>query len=180
MFKLIIDEHIELRMIENNDAKRLFELIDTNRDRLKGWFDWPDKVKQESDARDYINYIKKNVGLVGSMHASIWYDGLMIGMISHQNYKPSNASIAIGYWLDQDFEGKGIMTKVVKEMITYAFYIGLNKVEIFCAVENQKSRRIPEKLGFVQEGIIRDAEKLHGAYIDDVIYGMLKGEWHED
>jgi ribosomal-protein-serine acetyltransferase len=180
MFKLIIDENVELRMIESNDIKRLYELIDGNRERLKEWFDWPDRVKSESDTRDYISFIRKNIGLTGHMHAGIWYNEFLIGIISHQNFKASNASIAIGYWLDKDYEGKGIMTRAVKEMISYAFYIGINKVEIFCAVQNSKSRRIPEKLGFVQEGIIRGAERLNGEYIDDVIYGILKGEWNED
>jgi ribosomal-protein-serine acetyltransferase len=55
----------------------------------------------------------------------------------------------------------------------------LNKVEIHCAVDNKRSRAIPERLGFTQEGIIRANQWLYDHYVDDVIYGMLASEWSE-
>jgi ribosomal-protein-serine acetyltransferase len=48
-----------------------------------------------------------------------------------------------------------------------------------CAVENKKSRKIPERLGFREEGTIRQAEWLHEHFIDLVIYGMLASEWRD-
>jgi ribosomal-protein-serine acetyltransferase len=53
----------------------------------------------------------------------------------------------------------------------------LNRVEINCGVENKKSRKIPEKLGFREEGVIRQAKWLHDHFYDLVIYGMLADEW---
>jgi ribosomal-protein-serine acetyltransferase len=41
-----------------------------------------------------------------------------------------------------------------------------------------KSRAIPEKLGFVQEGITRQEEWLYDHYVDHVIYGLLAKDWH--
>lgn len=75
-------------------------------------------------------------------------------------------------------QGKGIIRNVVHAMIQYAFNnLELNKVEIRVAVNNQKSRAIPEKLGFVKEGHSRRAEWLYDHYMDHVIYGMLYEEW---
>lgn len=177
MFKIQINDSLDVRLIELNHANDLYVLIEKNRERLKEWFDWTDKVQNETDAKNYIHYVKGHIGKIGFMHASIWEHDKMIGVISHQNYKASNHSISIGYWLDIDSEGKGIMTDVVKAMTSYAFYQGLNKVEIFCAVGNSKSSRIPEKLNFTKEGLIRSAERLHGKYIDNYVYGMLAHEW---
>ena len=53
----------------------------------------------------------------------------------------------------------------------------MNRIEITCADDNIKSRAIPERLGFKQEGIKRDGEICDGAYRDLVIYGLLKREW---
>jgi len=63
----------------------------------------------------------------------------------------------------------------------YAFKeLNLNKVEIRAALENKKSRGIPERLNFVNEGCNRQAEWLYDHYVDHVIYGMLAEEWIEE
>ena len=89
-----------------------------------------------------------------------------------------NRSTSIGYWLAEGYQGKGIMIKSCRSLIDYAFgNLGLNRVEIRCAVENSRSRAIPKNLGFTKEGIIRDAEWLYDHYVDHVVYGMLSEEW---
>jgi ribosomal-protein-serine acetyltransferase len=87
--------------------------------------------------------------------------------------------ISIGYWLDEKYVGKGIMTKACIEFINYAFDVyKLNRVEIRCAEDNLKSRAIPERLGFTKEGIIRDGELLNDGYTNCIIYGLLRREWN--
>ena len=50
----------------------------------------------------------------------------------------------------------------------------LNKIEIRVATENVKSRALPERFGFKEEGVIRDAEWLYDRYVDHVVYGLLR------
>ena len=67
------------------------------------------------------------------------------------------------------------MTKSVKEVIEIGkSYYSLRRFDIRCAVENHRSRAIPERLGFKNEGIIRQAEKVYDNYLDHVVYGLLK------
>ena len=81
----------------------------------------------------------------------------------------------IGYWLGQEYNGKGVMTKSVNELIEIGhIYYSLRRFDIRCAVENSRSRAIPERLGFKNEGIIRQAEKVYDNYFDHVVYGLLK------
>jgi hypothetical protein len=47
----------------------------------------------------------------------------------------------------------------------------------FAAIENSRSRAIPERLGLKKEGIIRDAEWLYDHYVDHMLYTLLKSEW---
>jgi ribosomal-protein-serine acetyltransferase len=71
------------------------------------------------------------------------------------------------------------MTRVAKALTDYAFNeLGLNKVDISAAAENKKSRSIPERLGFVNEGCIRQAEWLYDHYVDHIVYGMLAKDWN--
>jgi len=70
------------------------------------------------------------------------------------------------------------MTKVCEALTEYAFReLELNKVDIRAAEKNLRSRRIPERLNFKQEGTIRSAEWINDHYVDHVVYGMLKNEW---
>ena len=70
------------------------------------------------------------------------------------------------------------MTTVVAFITDYCFTtLQLNRVVIECAVDNTRSRKIPERLGFQQEGILRDAELLYGSYHDIAVYAMLAKDW---
>ena len=53
----------------------------------------------------------------------------------------------------------------------------LNRVAIPVAVENAKSRAIPERRGFTSEGIRREAEWLYDHFVDHVMYAMLSADW---
>ncbi|MNS61051.1 putative ribosomal N-acetyltransferase YdaF [compost metagenome] len=89
-----------------------------------------------------------------------------------------NRKASIGYWLGSAYQGKGLMTKSCKALIDYSFAeLGLNRIEIRAGVGNQKSRSIPERLGFTEEGVIRQAELNEDRYIDHVVYGILASEW---
>ncbi len=87
---------------------------------------------------------------------------------------------SLGYYLDKQFEGHGIMTQAVEALIKYCFdEIELNRIEISAAVNNEKSQAIPERLGFTEEGMLRDNELLNGIYSSSYIYSLLKSEYNE-
>ena len=112
------------------------------------------------------------------MSTVILFRGKIVGVAGYNEINWSNKTAYIGYWLGEGFQGNGIMTKVAKALTDYAINdLQLNKVEIRAAVENEKSRSIPERLGFVNEWCIRQAEWLYDHYVDSVVYGMLAKEW---
>jgi ribosomal-protein-serine acetyltransferase len=53
----------------------------------------------------------------------------------------------------------------------------MHRIDIAAATENMKSRKIPEKFGFTQEGVSRESEWLNDHYVDNVWYGLLENEW---
>lgn len=72
------------------------------------------------------------------------------------------------------------MTEAVRALTTHAFTVlKLNRVEIRAAVGNVRSRAIPERLGFSQEGVARQAERIGDRYEDSVVYSMLATEWSQ-
>jgi ribosomal-protein-serine acetyltransferase len=70
------------------------------------------------------------------------------------------------------------VTRATACLTDYAFREqDCNRVILHCAVGNLKSRAVAERLGFVQEGILREAEWLYDHYVDLVVYSMLKRVW---
>ena len=98
-------------------------------------------------------------------------------MIDYHEIDLKNDVGRIGYWLGEQYNGNGYMSLAVMEMLKIGFNdFALNRIEIQCAKENVKSRAIPERIGFIQEGILRSSEKVNGQYYDHVVYGLLKNE----
>jgi ribosomal-protein-serine acetyltransferase len=63
-------------------------------------------------------------------------------------------------------------------MVDHAFgSMALKRVVITAAVHNERSRAIPQRLGFVQEGTLRQAVRVGDSYFDDAVYAMLAEDW---
>jgi ribosomal-protein-serine acetyltransferase len=66
------------------------------------------------------------------------------------------------------------MTEAVQALAGHAFEVWrLNRIEIRVAVGNTRSRAIPERLGFREEGVLRQAERIGERLEDSVVYSML-------
>ena len=181
MLKWKIDDKISLRPIELKDAERIFQLTDRHRDYLREWLPWVDGTKTIRDTKAVIKKMRKSQEEKKGMTFVILYDNEIVGITSFNSFDWHNKITYIGYWLAADYQGKGIMTKVVRALCNYAFIdLHLNRIEICAAVDNKKSRAIPERLGFKLEGIRRSAEWVNDRFVDHCIYGMLAEEWVTD
>lgn len=70
------------------------------------------------------------------------------------------------------------MTAAVRLLVDHALSLWrLNRVEIRVAAENRRSRAISERLGFRQEGMLRQAELIDGRYLASIVYSMLAADW---
>jgi ribosomal-protein-serine acetyltransferase len=172
-----VDDEIELRLNELRYADELFALIERNREYLQEWLSWAADSTLET-TQEYMKASIHNFAEGIGLPTNIWYHGQLVGAISYPRMSWEKRMAEIGYWLDQDMQGKGIMTRATRTLVTYAFQeYGLNKVEIHAAVGNKHSRAVPERLDFTQEGILRQTEWLNGKAHDMVVYGVLANEW---
>jgi ribosomal-protein-serine acetyltransferase len=179
MFTLKVDQEIELQLFQPHHAQKLFQLVEDNRDYLDEWLPWVENMTAqyqfESIIPSWLQQFSENNGF----NAGIVYKNMLVGSIGLTQIDWYNKNTSIGYFLAKNAVGHGIMTRSVQALLNYSFFdLGLNRVEIRCGEKNIKSRAIPERLGFVQEGKIREGEQLHNHFHDIIVYGMLSRDWH--
>lgn len=100
----------------------------------------------------------------------------LIGHISLYAIKRLPYSSAfVGYAMDEHFTGKGIATEAVSLVVQFAFEtLNLHRVEAFIAPENRSSIRVVEKIGFQQEGLMRELLYINGTWVDHYMYALLQ------
>ncbi|MBB4832580.1 RimJ/RimL family protein N-acetyltransferase [Staphylococcus hominis] len=73
------------------------------------------------------------------------------------------------------------MTRCTKALIQYVYEeYDINRIEIRMSTKNKKSRAIPIRLGFTQEGILRSDECLQGEFSDSYVYSLLRKEYENE
>jgi ribosomal-protein-serine acetyltransferase len=179
-FVIPVDDEVELRILEEWDAPELFRLIEGHRAYLREWLPWVDYETSVEDSRSFVRRCLQHYLDNEGFTMGIRYHNQLVGVIGYHSINWPGRKVEIGYWLDADFQGRGIMTRACRAVVRYAFEkLQLNRVTILCATGNLRSRAIPERLGFTQEGTLREAEWLYDHFVDLVVYSMLAREWAE-
>ncbi|KGX92947.1 GCN5 family acetyltransferase [Pontibacillus halophilus JSM 076056 = DSM 19796] len=178
MFTYKVSNEVSLRLLEEQDAEELFQLTDHSRAHLMEWLPWLDAIRAPSDSLSFIEQARKKFENNEGMDVGIIYHGQIVGIVGFHYFDYTNRKTSIGYWLGEPFQGKGIMTDTCRAMIEYAFItLDMNRIEIRCATQNERSNAIPKRLGFNYEGTARQSEWLYDHYVDHDFYGLLKSEW---
>jgi len=164
-----------------NVAEAYHALVLANRDRLAAWERYGARETTLEWARDF---------LAGS--AASWVAGTQLGaLVAVREQRAwtlvgsvglpvdrANRSGELGYWIDGAYEGRGLMTAAATVLLDEAFGpAGLDRVEIRADVDNTRSRAVARRLGFREEGVLRQAVALDGRRSDDVVHGLLAAEW---
>ncbi|MEH7350859.1 GNAT family N-acetyltransferase [Gottfriedia acidiceleris] len=179
MFKVQLSEDLSINLLTPKYAATLVEALKENQNSLKEWLVWAENIPLIEDYQNSIipMWLQKFADNNG-FEAGIFYKNELVGMLGLHYIDWSNQTTEIGYWLSEQTQGKGIMTRAVEGLVSYCYEeLNLNRVVIRAAVENGKSRAIPERLNFKYEGVQREAQRIREKYYDIAVYSMLKKEW---
>lgn len=173
-----ITEEIKLYPIQLYDAQDVFNTINTQREYLGKWLPFIAFTNEIKDTEEFIKSVINAPEESKELVFVIRFNEEFAGIIGYRGTDLLNKKTEIGYWLSEYFQGKGIVTKSVERLIEYTFNdLGMNRLQIRCAVENEKSKKIPKALGFKFEGIERAGELLsNGTFTDLEVYSLLAKE----
>ncbi|HXV53145.1 MAG TPA: GNAT family protein [Solirubrobacterales bacterium] len=174
-FELADDVH--LRSLEPGDADELYRLVDANRDHLARWMPWAPGQTREG----VVAFIDESIAQEresDGFQVALVAGSAIAGVLGLHRLDRDNRSTSLGYWLARSAQGRGLMTRAVARLIDHGFgELGLHRLQIRAAPDNPRSRAIPERLGFTEEGLLRGAERFGGQYRDLVLYSLLAPEW---
>jgi ribosomal-protein-serine acetyltransferase len=171
--RLEVADGCYLRLLEEADAEELYRLVDQNRDYLAEWMPWAAAQTLEGTAAFIQAALRRHADRNG-FEMGLILDERTIGAAGFAGIDWVARATSVGYWLAEEHQGRGLMTRAVGALVDHAFgELELHRVEIQAAEGNRRSRAIPERLGFQQEGILREAECVGGRYLDLVVYGLL-------
>lgn len=100
-------------------------------------------------------------------------DQLIGGMNINNIARGASQSGALGYWLDQELQGRGLMHDAIEITLEYAFGpMRLHRVQAACIPENKRSQNCLERAGFKLEGFAEKYIEINGRWQDHILYGL--------
>lgn len=184
-FPDVIETHrLSIRPCKPGDGLVVHEAIKTSIKTLADWMPFAQKEQtieeiEEGIRESYAQFIlRKDFRL----HIYKKETGEFAGSTGFHRMNWNTGSVEIGYWGVSTHGRNGYITEAVKELTRFAFeHFAANRVEIRCDELNMSSRRIPERLGYAMEGILRhnslsaDGKELRNT----CVYSVLKDEWKD-
>jgi [ribosomal protein S5]-alanine N-acetyltransferase len=168
---------ITLRLVLGADAKILFPYIHRTRVTDTIAWDGPDSLDEFVDALT----TREEQARRGEIHQFTvveTHSEQPIGSASVRPLEGEEFRGDCGLWIAEKYSGRGYGTRVVRELMCYAFEkLQMEKLEASVYVGNVASRRIFEKNGFQLEGTIRKATKKRGVFLDDWVLGITREEY---
>jgi ribosomal-protein-serine acetyltransferase len=162
-----------LRLYEERDLDELHAVIEDNREHLSRWLPWA-IVQTQADTAEYIARSRRQLAESDGTSMAIVAGGRIVGAIGFNAISTVHRNATLGYWLAESAQGHGLMTRAVRACVDHAFGPwGLHRIDIRAATGNERSRAIPLRLGFREEGVLREAEWVADRWLDHVVYGRL-------
>ncbi len=167
---------IRLVPVSADDAARMVDALDPGATRNLKFFSAPVTVPRQ---RAYLEKVLANPA------ERLWgvdADGVLVGTVGLHEIDEHLRTARLGLLVfRKDDRGKGYGRAAISAALAVAFdptQLDLNKVYLNVFVENVRSRTTYAKMGFVQEGVLRQEYLLDGVYHDMVRMSMLRSEWN--
>jgi ribosomal-protein-alanine N-acetyltransferase len=172
-------EQYLLRGLTLEDAAALFEFMSVA-DTMKYVTPHPIKTIKEMEEK-----IKSHLSNYQKEKEISWViieknSGVVIGMFRLHKLHMWHRKAEMGAYLHQDYHKKGVMTEVINIFLPFVFNeLELNRLVGDIFAENQGSKKLLEKFGFHQDGILRQTDFDGSNYHDTIVYSLLREEFNQ-
>lgn len=177
-----------LRLFTRDDVPALYQAILKNKAHLYEWRAWYEKLDSKRAVQAFIDENERQYSILFDQGSQlITHPGFqmgifdvnnqVLGMVGYQAFNLRNKVSALGYWIDVDAQGRGIITQATKKLIEYGWdVIGIHRFEIQAWTGNKRSAAVAERLGFVHEAVLKEIEYRDGKFVDHDLFRLLPSD----
>lgn len=165
-----------LRPCRQGDEQRVIAAIEESRAEIAPFGAWCHPGYSIEDARKWVGMqlVAQSVGSI-SEFLIVTGDGALLGACGLNEVDYLNRRANLGYWVRTSACGRGVATRAVMELVSWAFAkTDLERLEVLVSVRNTASLHVAEKSGAVREGILRRRLRLHGENHDAVVFSFVR------
>jgi ribosomal-protein-alanine N-acetyltransferase len=172
----LVTDRLRLRRLVLEDAPGL-HLAFSDADAMRFWDGPPSRRVDETEER-----IRRSLAADPSWHVA-WavlarQDDRFIGMVNYHGRQDAHRRSALGWILVPRYERQGYMAEAVRALLTHCFdTLRLHRIEAEIEPANTRSIRLAERLGFRNEGLLRDRVWVGGEPRSILMYALLRPEW---
>jgi ribosomal-protein-serine acetyltransferase len=179
-FIKLTDGTVTLRPYEFGDDNVLRAAVHESLPELKPWMSWANENYSHETARNFIT-LARTQGSSGAMYAFAITDaqtGEFLGGCSLSHIHPIYYFCNLGYWVRSSRHGEGIAGCAAKLAARFAFeQVNLIRAEIVIAVGNESSKRVAEKIGAHDEGILLNRMVVGKEIYDAHMFSLLPSDF---
>jgi len=172
----LIEGDLRVGPFRPGDAPAFAQAARESAGSLGPWMPWCHAAYSEAEAAEWIALCAANVENDNSFDLGIYSAdrALLLGGMAINQISRFNLLGNIGYWVRGSHQRRGIATRAARLIARFGFgTLGLIRLEIRAAVDNQASCAVARKLGAKFEGIARKRLLLHGVAHDAANFGLL-------
>jgi ribosomal-protein-alanine N-acetyltransferase len=179
----LVHGDIALRPLRQLDARAWREVRARNADWLRPWeATLPPEALSTEDVPTFsmmVRRLRREARQGRTLPFAVTYQGRFVGQLTIGGIAWGSLRAGyIGYWIDREVAGRGIMPTAVALALDHCFEVmGLHRVEINIRPENAASLRVAEKLGLHREGERRAYLHIDGAWRDHVVFAVHRGDF---
>lgn len=178
----IVTPRAVVRRFRESEGEILYNLVEDNRYRIGDLI--PKTVETVPDKEAAEMYVRQKIAawlLQTEYCFGVWENknAQLIGFVRVFNIDWGVPSAEITFFIDKNFEGKGIMTEVVQYVMRFSFsQLKIEKIRLRTATDNYATQRLARKCGFRREGDLRsEIRRPSGEFVDVMLFGYTKAEY---
>lgn len=169
--EITCEDGVILKVVSESEATTFFNIINDNQDYFSEFeFIAPD-FKSIDEVRDTISALTSFCNNRNGVSYGLWRSGNLLGLFTINKVDWGEKLAEVGFWLTGNAAGNGVASNVLKHFVDHCFsQLKLAELRAFTAVSNVKTQRLLEKVGFLQENLIKSNIQVRGEDIDEYMY----------